>query len=78
MAGLVPAIHVFVSGSKKDVDARDKPGHDGDNDCRLSRLVVRRAHYLTTAAVCPNNTLRSSSVRFTGWPKFGLISLAMA
>jgi len=28
MAGLVPAIHVFLSCGK-DVDARDKPGHDG-------------------------------------------------
>jgi len=28
MAGLVPAIHVFVASTKKDVDARDKPGHD--------------------------------------------------
>jgi hypothetical protein len=28
MAGLVPAIHVLVTASKKDVDARDKPGHD--------------------------------------------------
>jgi hypothetical protein len=28
MAGLVPAIHVFVRTIKKDVDARDKPGHD--------------------------------------------------
>jgi hypothetical protein len=23
-----PAIHVFGSAAKKDVDARDKPGHD--------------------------------------------------
>ena len=29
MAGLVPAIHVFLSARTKDVDARDKPGHDG-------------------------------------------------
>ena len=29
MAGLVPAIHVFGLAGKKDVDARDKPGHDG-------------------------------------------------
>jgi hypothetical protein len=29
MAGLVPAIHVFDSARKKDVDARDEPGHDG-------------------------------------------------
>jgi hypothetical protein len=28
MAGLVPAIHVFIAWSVKDVDARDKPGHD--------------------------------------------------
>ena len=27
MAGLVPAIHVFLS--KQDVDARHKAGHDG-------------------------------------------------
>jgi hypothetical protein len=28
MAGLVPAIHVFIPSIIKDVDARDKPGHD--------------------------------------------------
>jgi hypothetical protein len=28
MAGLVPAIHVLSGRRKKDVDARDKPGHD--------------------------------------------------
>jgi hypothetical protein len=37
----------------------------------------RRPHF-TTAAVCPNNSLRSSSVRIAGWPKFGLTSLALA
>ena len=29
MAGLVPAIHVLASDAQ-DVDARDKPGHDGE------------------------------------------------
>ncbi len=31
MAGLVPAIHVFIRGAPVDapVDARVKPGHDG-------------------------------------------------
>jgi hypothetical protein len=29
MPGLVPGIHVFAA-SKKDMDGRDKPGHDGD------------------------------------------------
>jgi hypothetical protein len=28
MAGLVPAIHVFLGAANKNVDARDKPGHD--------------------------------------------------
>jgi hypothetical protein len=27
--GLVPAIHVFNTSRRKDVDGRDKPGHDG-------------------------------------------------
>jgi hypothetical protein len=30
MAGLVPAIHVFLTRRKQDVDARDKRGHDGE------------------------------------------------
>jgi hypothetical protein len=34
MAGLVPAIHALTSG-KKDVDARDKPGHDEREICDL-------------------------------------------
>jgi len=29
MAGLVPAIHAFPAVRAKDVDARDKRGHDG-------------------------------------------------
>jgi hypothetical protein len=28
MAGLVPAIHVLLAAHLKDVDARDKRGHD--------------------------------------------------
>jgi hypothetical protein len=31
MAGLVPAIHVFIL-VQQDVDARDKRGHDGRED----------------------------------------------
>jgi hypothetical protein len=29
MAGLVPRIHAFLLLAAKDVDGRDKPGHDG-------------------------------------------------
>jgi hypothetical protein len=28
MPGLVPGIHVLPDAEKKDVDGRDKPGHD--------------------------------------------------
>jgi hypothetical protein len=28
MPGLVPGIHVLVNRTMKDVDGRDKPGHD--------------------------------------------------
>jgi hypothetical protein len=36
MAGLVPAIHVFAASAKKDVDARNKSGHDGERAERNS------------------------------------------
>jgi hypothetical protein len=44
MAGLVPAIHVFATARKEDVDARVKPGHDGERGtnhsaARLAALV---------------------------------------
>jgi hypothetical protein len=29
MPGFMPGIHVFGISAKKDVDGRDKPGHDG-------------------------------------------------
>jgi hypothetical protein len=39
MAGLVPAIHDLAA--LKDVDARDKPAHDGDGLIGESRLRPR-------------------------------------
>jgi hypothetical protein len=40
MAGLVPAIHVFVPRCFKDVDARHKAGHD---ELRGKRLRLKEA-----------------------------------
>jgi len=40
MAGLVPAIHVLASARKKDVDARDKRGHDESN---IERFGIGRS-----------------------------------
>jgi hypothetical protein len=33
MPGLVPGIHAYGATPKKDVDGRDKPGHD-ETKCR--------------------------------------------
>ena len=41
MAGLVPAIHVLLGPRKKDVDARDKRGHD-EGEIGLSEKLVPR------------------------------------
>jgi hypothetical protein len=35
MPGLVPGIHVFLSWCIKDVDGRDKPGHDGGDQAEM-------------------------------------------
>jgi hypothetical protein len=41
MAGLDPAIHVsFAMRGKKDVDARDKPGHDGETGQEIISSLV--------------------------------------
>src|SRR5690606_41651867 len=43
MAGLVPAIHAFFLRGGKDVDARDRPGHDGGERCRLQGSIALSA-----------------------------------
>src|SRR5437764_4761365 len=39
MAGLVPAIHVYLGGGK-DVDGRDEPGHDGVESCSTNGVLM--------------------------------------
>ena len=53
MPGLVPGIHVLKLPRYKDVDGRDKPGHDGDVRSAESftmavadKLVLQRQHHL--------------------------------
>jgi len=40
MAGFIPAIHVLFFGDKQDVDARDKPGHDGPGVIRSFSSIL--------------------------------------
>ena len=44
MAGLVPAIHVLLCGTKEDVDARHKAGHDDRRTQPGSTMRLRIAH----------------------------------
>ena len=47
MAGLVTAFHVFGMMEKKDVDARDKPGHDASEErARFLRQARQSPAYL--------------------------------
>src|SRR6185503_3559528 len=56
MAGLGPAIHVLLTAFKKDVDARDKRGHDGGEVVRavphaLLRFTMSYSHAKSAAAL---------------------------
>jgi hypothetical protein len=42
MPGLEPGIHVFCGNKKKDVDGRDKPGHDEELTCKIPGIRVDR------------------------------------
>jgi hypothetical protein len=50
MAGLDPAIHVFLFRSDKNVDARDKPGHDSE----FVEALTRSVDYAWLATVLPS------------------------
>jgi hypothetical protein len=44
MPGLVPGIHVLTASPKKDVDGRDKPGHDGDM-CHAGTISLHHDYF---------------------------------
>ena len=50
MAGLDPAIHVLLSKKSKDVDARDKRGHD-DGEVIVSCLLTTSSSLVPGPAV---------------------------
>ena len=48
MAGLVPAIHA-LGAARKNVDARDKPGHDGvEKDGYSAARLAALANFFST------------------------------
>ena len=61
MAGLVPAIHVFVAAAKKFVDARHKAGHDESLARAVGIIYIeRRAIIQTALESLPGSPLRES------------------
>ena len=53
MAGLVPAIHALVSRDKKDVDARNKSGHDVERNVTGALIAVAAAAVSTVIFTSP-------------------------
>jgi hypothetical protein len=49
MPGLVPGIHVLRPRELKDVDGRDKPGHD-DYSALIPAALMIGHHFLISAA----------------------------
>ena len=66
MPGLVPGIHVLLYLPKKDVDGRDKPGHDeqmpGAFSMRLSEVLLRFARKCGCASLLRQNNPTGKSV----------------
>jgi len=51
MPSLVPGIHVLLSCRRKDVDGRDKPGHDdGKESAPNAQVLPPELVYFTSAA----------------------------
>jgi hypothetical protein len=63
MAGLVPAIHVFVCLDTQDVDARVKPGHDeSKQNIRVSHSAGLAAAAPVRAAAARRSTTRTDQI----------------
>ncbi len=62
MPGLVPGIHVLIYAGK-DVDGRDKPGHDESKACIASIIRANHSAGLADAAVAA--AARSAAARFS-------------
>jgi hypothetical protein len=55
MPGLVPGIHAFKRVPKKDVDGRDKPGHDDVDGSSPETIGIRITIVIAPAvwSLCP-------------------------
>ena len=79
MPGLVPGIHVLKADGTKDVDGRDKPGHDeietphGSQAILLVGFLLMNLHRLLNARLAAGKPVR---VALIGAGKFGSMFLS--
>jgi hypothetical protein len=71
MPGLVPGIHVLGAMAKKDVDGRDKPGHD-EYGRRLSKNEEQKDRMARYALRVPRRqaTRYATAARLRGWATY--------
>jgi hypothetical protein len=62
MPGLVPGIHLLIYAGK-DVDGRDKPGHDESKACIAN--IIRANHSAGLADAAAAAAARSAAARFS-------------
>ena len=65
MPGPVPGIHVFKAVSTKDVDGRDKPGHDVESASIATKDIVRTVRAEKRERVLMNAPSSNGAVN---WP----------
>jgi hypothetical protein len=63
MPGFMPGIHVLLFLRKKDVDARDKPGHDAKNVGAAANVLKRLLPFRLDS-----KRVATSRARFFFWP----------
>ncbi len=66
MPGLEPGIHVFVTPCKKDVDGRDKPGHD-ESACSGHAVIESIARHQKSNPVTPVDLRKATEIFAPGF-----------
>jgi hypothetical protein len=79
MPGLVPGIHVLGATANKDVDGRDKPGHDGYGTCVSKDEGQKRQMVPDAADAAPHHEMMparyAATAMFRGFATYSFNTL---
>jgi len=67
MPGLVPGIHVLLGRRAKDVDAREKPGHDADGSVAVLRRRQAELAFIKSITFSTQATRAPCARNRGGW-----------